>query len=282
MCKAKVPKHNGTAEQLKYCAKILSDLWRQQHWDVAHLFYEPIDAVKLDIPAYYKVIKKPMDMLTMQKKLDAGEYPNATKSFEDFKLMIWNCFIFNPSGTPVNQAGIDLQQLFDEKWKHLPPLQDANPPTPPKDLPYANVPKKMCKAKVPKHNGTAEQLKYCAKILSDLRQQQHWNVAHPFYEPIDAVKLDIPTYYKVIKKPMDMLTMWKKLNAGEYPNTTKFFKDFKLMIQNCFIFDPSGMHVNQAGIDLQQLFDEKWKHLPPLQDASDDEDDSLRQSTTRG
>jgi hypothetical protein len=53
------------------------------------------DVVKLDIPTYYKVIKKPMDMSTMRKKLDAGEYPNATKFFEDFKLMIRNCFIFN-------------------------------------------------------------------------------------------------------------------------------------------------------------------------------------------
>ena len=90
-------------------------------------------------------------------------------------------------------------------------------------------------------------------------------------------KLDIPTYYKVIKKPMDMSTMWKKLDAGEYPNATKFFEDFKLMIRNCFVFNPSGTHVNQAGIDLQRLFDEKWKHLPPLRDASDDEDDGSRQ-----
>jgi hypothetical protein len=82
---------------------------------------------------------------------------------------------------------------------------------------------------------------------------------------------------------MDMSTMQKKLNAGEYPNATKFFEEFKLMIRNCFVFNPSGTPVNQAGIDLQRLFDEKWKHLPsPLQDASDDEDDGLRQSTTRG
>jgi hypothetical protein len=55
-------------------------------------------------------------------------------------------------------------------------------PLPPKDLPYADVPKKMHKVKVPKHDGTAERLKYCAKILSDLRRQQHWNVAHPLWE----------------------------------------------------------------------------------------------------
>jgi hypothetical protein len=76
--------------------------------------------------------------------------------------------------------------------------------------------------------------------------------------------------------------MRKKLDAGKYPNATKFFKEFKLMIRNCFIFNPSGMPVNQAGIDLQRLFDGKWKHLSPLRNTSDDEDDGSRQSTTRG
>jgi hypothetical protein len=62
---------------------------------------KPTDAVKLDIPTYFKVIKKPMDMSTTRKKLDAGEYPNATKFSEDCKLMIRNCFVFNPVGMPV-------------------------------------------------------------------------------------------------------------------------------------------------------------------------------------
>ena len=72
---------------------------------------------------------------------------------------------------------------------------------------------------------------------------------------------------------MDMSTTWKKLDAGEYPNATKFFEDFKLMIRNCFVFNPSNTPVSQAGIDLQRLFDEEWKHLPPLRDAGDDEDE---------
>lgn len=62
----------------------------------------------------------------MRKKLENHEYPNASKFFDDFKLMIRNCFTFNPAGTPVNQAGIDLQRLFDEKWRNLPPLREAS------------------------------------------------------------------------------------------------------------------------------------------------------------
>ena len=61
-----------------------------------------------------------MDLSTMRKKLDSHEYPSAQAFFSDFKLMIRNCFLFNPAGTPVNLAGIELQRVFDDKWKNLP------------------------------------------------------------------------------------------------------------------------------------------------------------------
>jgi bromodomain-containing factor 1 len=66
-----------------------------------------------------------MDMSSLKKKLDEQQYPTAQKFFDDFKLMIRNCFLFNPAGTPVNQAGIELQRVFDERWKQLPPLREV-------------------------------------------------------------------------------------------------------------------------------------------------------------
>ena len=56
----------------------------------------------------------------MRKKLDNHEYTTAQAFFSNFKLMIRNCFHFNPAGMPVNLAGIELQWLFDEKWKNPP------------------------------------------------------------------------------------------------------------------------------------------------------------------
>jgi hypothetical protein len=67
-----------------------------------------------------------MDLSTMKKKLEGHEYSTAQKFYDDFKLMIRNCFLFNPAGTPVNQAGIELQRLFDEKWRGLPPLHEVS------------------------------------------------------------------------------------------------------------------------------------------------------------
>lgn len=169
------------------------------------------------------------------------------------------------------------------------PKREIHPP-PPKDLPYADAPKKPRKIKVAKDDGSIEQLKFCAKLLAELQRKQHWAIAHPFYEPVgeyqvpslpcrayrttsDAVKLEIPSYPKIIKKPMDLSTMRRKLENHEYQNASKFFDDFKLMIRNCFTFNPAGTPVNQAGIELQRLFDEKWKNLPPLREASEGEEE---------
>lgn len=170
------------------------------------------------------------------------------------------------------------------------PKREIHPP-PPKDLPYADAPKKHRKGKRVKDDGTAEQLKFCSKILQEIHRKQHYTIASPFYEPVgkydmkitrslvadnfflDYIKMEIPSYPKIVKKPMDLSTIRRKIDNQEYQTADKFFEDFKLMIRNCFLFNPAGTLVNQAGIELQRLFDEKWKGLPPIRDTSDDDEE---------
>lgn len=59
----------------------------------------------------------------MRSKLESGAYHTAEKFRDDFKLIISNCNLYNPPGTLVHQAGVDLKKLFEEKWKGLPPLR---------------------------------------------------------------------------------------------------------------------------------------------------------------
>ncbi|KAF0900537.1 hypothetical protein E2562_032132 [Oryza meyeriana var. granulata] len=57
----------------------------------------------------------------------------------------------------------------------------------------------------------AEAFKQCGNLLKNIFKHQ-W--AGPFLVPVDAVKLNIPDYFDIIKKPMDLGTIEKKLNAG--------------------------------------------------------------------
>jgi Bromodomain len=85
------------------------------------LIHSP-DIIALNIPHYPKIVKKPMDLSTIQDKLGRSVYSDAKQFHADFKLMIKNCYLFNPPGTPVHEAGVALNEMFDEKWQELPSL----------------------------------------------------------------------------------------------------------------------------------------------------------------
>ena len=63
------------------------------------------------------------------------------------------------------------------------PKREIHPP-PPKDLLYVDAPKKHRKTKRAKDDGTAEQLRFCSKLLSDIHRKQLYHIANPFYEPV--------------------------------------------------------------------------------------------------
>lgn len=330
------PSQSGTttlsAAQYRFCMSTIRSLKKLK--EAAH-FLHPVDPVALNIPHYPSIIKNPMDLGTIERKLMSSNptkpdpnsnnprYSNADEFISDVRLIFTNCLTFNGPDHIISIQGKNVETVFDKQIKQLPspavvkptvvkpatpppppappkkvpapparrastsvpvirrndgestasarPKREIHPP-PPKDLPYADAPKRPRKRKI-KDDGTAEQLRFCGKLLVDLHRKQHWTIAHPFYEPVDPVKLDIPMYPKIIKKPMDMSTMRKKLESGEYPNASKFYDDFKLMIRNCFTFNPHGTPVNQAGTELQRLFDEKWKNLPTLHDVSEEEEE---------
>lgn len=61
-----------------------------------------------------------------QQKLEHLQYANAQEFHEDFRLMLNNCFKFNPKGDPINQSGKKLEKVFAEKWAALPDEPSPN------------------------------------------------------------------------------------------------------------------------------------------------------------
>ncbi|KAG9079252.1 hypothetical protein FRC06_007861, partial [Ceratobasidium sp. 370] len=160
------------------------------------------------------------------------------------------------------------------------PKREIHPP-PPKDLPYSDLPngKRARKGRgrgPERDDGTAEQMRHCMKILTEFNKKSLYQIASPFYEAVDAAY--VPTYYKVIKRPMDLGTMRKKLDEGDYPNAHAFHNDFRLMIKNCMTFNPPGTAVHSAGLEMDRIFKEKWKNLPPLRQLSIEEDQAADSS----
>jgi bromodomain-containing factor 1 len=73
--------------------------------------------VALNIPTYFQIIKKPMDLTTVQTKLENHAYEKASEFKEDVQLIFKNCFKFNSEGEYVNDCGHKTEEIFNKKWE---------------------------------------------------------------------------------------------------------------------------------------------------------------------
>lgn len=127
------------------------------------------------------------------------------------------------------------------------PKRSIHPPK--RDLPYASKPKKK------KYQW---ELKFCQEVLDELHKPKYYNIAAPFYYPVDPVALNIPTYHNIIKKPMDLSTVQTKLKTGQYENAKEMEVDMRQIFKNCFKFNIPGDPTYMAGKKLEEVFEAKW------------------------
>jgi bromodomain-containing factor 1 len=103
--------------ELRFCEDTLKDLMNPKNWQANQYFMDPVDPVALNIPTYFQVIKKPMDLGTIRAKLQNNEYERAKDFEDDVRQIFKNCFKFNPEGDLVNSSGKALEDLFNRKWE---------------------------------------------------------------------------------------------------------------------------------------------------------------------
>lgn len=316
-----------TSSQAKFLLGVVRRLRRTKD---ARPFSMPVDAVKLNIPTYYQIVTRPMDLRTMERKLNSDEYTSSREFLEDFNLILSNCVAFNGREHPVTDLSRSMKTSFENHMKEFPtsdapepeksrtskkkgasgpskivppralkppppepkatqtkreikrpppppaitapsptfglqpsgipqirrdsttndrPKREIHPPAP-KDLPYSDV--------KPRRKKAASELKFCDTVLKELYKKQYHEFAFPFYQPVDPVALNIPDYFKIIKKPMDLSTIQAKLKTNQYDGAHDFESDIRLMFSNCYKFNPSDQHVHKCGKSLEHIFNQKW------------------------
>ncbi|KAI3362019.1 hypothetical protein L3Q82_012354, partial [Scortum barcoo] len=113
-----------------------------------------------------------------------------------------------------------------------------------------------------KKGGLSEQLRFCNDILKEMLMKKHASYAWPFYEPVDAKALQLHDYHDIIKYPMDLSTVKKKLDGGEYQDAQGFAADVRLIFSNCYKYNPPHHDVVSQARKLQGVFEKRFAKLP--------------------
>ncbi|KAG4927203.1 hypothetical protein JHK85_053689 [Glycine max] len=106
----------ANAMLMKDCELLLKRLMNHQY---AWVFNTPVDVVKLNLPDYFTIIKRPMDLGTVKNKLASGEYAGPLEFADDVKLTFSNAMDYNPSGNDVHLMADTLNKYFELRWKAI-------------------------------------------------------------------------------------------------------------------------------------------------------------------
>ncbi|XP_063791993.1 bromodomain-containing protein 3 isoform X3 [Pseudophryne corroboree] len=137
-----IPQHAGKkgklTEHLKYCDSILKEMLSKKHAAYAWPFYKPVDAEALELHDYHDIIKHPMDLSTVKKKMDGRDYPDAQAFAADIRLMFSNCYKYNPPDHEVVAMARKLQDVFEMRFAKMPDEPPEAPAPPPAAAPVVS------------------------------------------------------------------------------------------------------------------------------------------------
>ena len=240
-------------------------------------------------PNYSAFIKYPMDLNTMQVRLQQGGFYLDLDDFHgDVMQMFRNCKKYNGPGSKYTTYATGLNKRWKQKVEELKDRLTAPPPPPEeaadtaaaavlertqqgtqKEATGEDAPDAASAPAVPSVKPFA--FSAAAASIADasprdaLRTllEQAWEYLldldiHSFFA-VPVTDLIAPGYSQAIAKPMDLSTMRLKTGKRRYKSLTDFGADVDLMLANCFEFNKESpmSEVFQSAVLLQRA----WVYL---------------------
>ena len=98
----------------------------------------------------------------------------------------------------------------------------------------------------------------CLKLVSNMEKNA---LAAPFLYPVSKMYEDLPGYFDLIKYPMDLSTVKKRLRRKHYGSLKEFGKDMRLIWANAKEYNDEGSEVHGMAEELGRQFEEKFREL---------------------
>ena len=134
-------KSRRNTNQLQYLVGVAKALWKHKN---AGPFRSPVNTIKLNIPDYYNVVRHPMDLGTIRKRLDNCYYYSASECSQDFNTMFSNCYFYNTAESDVVYMAQTLEKVYALKMQDMP--EDEI------EIPFSSTKRKRRKGKTAKGN----------------------------------------------------------------------------------------------------------------------------------
>ncbi|KAI9278501.1 hypothetical protein BDA99DRAFT_8605 [Phascolomyces articulosus] len=206
-------------DNIRRCDQILKKIWN--HPAAIH-FYDPVDVEGLNLPQYYDVVKRPMDLNSVKRNIEGEEFSTIWEVERDIRQIFWNSYLYNDPNAWINEQARDLEDTFNKVW---------------------------CAEFGDPNRLQGDELKLVRKVVTKLSMHE----ASPFFnEPVDLDSL--PDYGRVVKHPMDLRTIWENIESGKYTSLVQVDSDIRLVFTNCYAYNKVGTIAYEQGKRLEKYY----------------------------
>ncbi|XP_050071775.1 protein polybromo-1 [Anopheles maculipalpis] len=193
-------------------------------------------------PDYYQVIQHPIDMTTIENNIKADRYSTIDDIVGDYRLMFSNCRKYNEEGSMIYEDANILEKALNEKLKEFSGISKKH-----------NLTGKI--AKPPRKNNTTPlevKLKQMYDTIREYREPKQSRQLSYIFMKLPS-KSEYPDYYDIIKDPIDIEKIEKKLRQQIYESVDDMAADFMLMFENACKYNEPDSQIYKDALCLQQL-----------------------------
>lgn len=91
----------------------------------SEFFREPVDWEGLGLYDYPVIIKNPMDLSTVKKKLDKGVYKRSSEVATDMRLIFSNAMTYNAPNSKIYNYARTLSDFWETNWAPIAAVDDV-------------------------------------------------------------------------------------------------------------------------------------------------------------
>lgn len=174
-------------------------------------FLFPVNAKK--VPDYYKIIQNAMDLTTMRDKLRQRRYNTREEFLADINQIVDNSSLYNG---PTNNITMAAKRLLEKCVNRLGEKEDK-----------LMMLEKAINPLLGDDDQAALSFIFEKFLTTKLKpRQESW----AFLKPVN--KKLVKGYYDIIKQPMDLETVTKKVATHRYHSRADFLSDIQLIASN--------------------------------------------------
>ncbi|KAJ4485789.1 RSC complex protein [Lentinula aciculospora] len=191
-------------------------------------------------PDYYAIIRNPIALEDIKKKIKTGQYTDLESVRKDFELCFNNAKDYNIQESLIYNDAKDLLKLANKTYRKLMPSEHRENGKPPsmKRLLNSRIQKLMKK--------TDENGRILSTIFLELPSKKMW-----------------PVYYKQIPEPRCLETIQKQVKRKEYKSVSDFARDVELVFSNAMAFNLEHTQIWEDASTLRDYFRQLMADLPP-------------------